>query len=111
MLLRRPRPRVRNIVSKMLVGPWNGAGTYVAGLGLDAGDGEDTFLLLDLVAVFPIDILASFSVKVSLNPSKRRRRTAASTWACKARLVSLSIVLAISPETWSEAGHRRIPRD
>lgn len=31
--------------------------TYVAGLGLDAGDGEDTLLLLDLVAVFPIDIL------------------------------------------------------
>jgi hypothetical protein len=35
--------------------------TYVAGLGLDAGDGEDTFLLLDLVTVFSIDILESFS--------------------------------------------------
>jgi hypothetical protein len=35
--------------------------TYVAGFGLDAGDGGDTFLLLDLVAVVPIDILESFS--------------------------------------------------
>src|SRR5260221_3406064 len=34
--------------------------------------------------------------------SERRRRTAASTWACKARLVSLSIVLAISPKTCQE---------
>ena len=31
--------------------------TYVAGLGLDASDCEDTLFLLDLVAVFPIDIL------------------------------------------------------
>ena len=36
------------------------AGTYVAGLGFDAGDREDTLLLLDLVAVFPIDILGLF---------------------------------------------------
>jgi hypothetical protein len=34
-------------------------GTYVAGLGFDAGDCEDTLFLLDLVAVFPIDILWS----------------------------------------------------
>ncbi len=32
-------------------------GTYVAGLCFDAGNGEDTLLLLDLVAIFPIDIL------------------------------------------------------
>jgi len=31
-------------------------GFRVAGFGLDAGDGEDTLLHLDLVAVFPIDI-------------------------------------------------------
>jgi len=40
------------------------AGTYVAGFGLDAGDREDTLLLLDLVAVFPIDILWGCSDKV-----------------------------------------------
>ena len=34
-----------------------GSVTYVPGLGLDAGNGEDTLLLLDLVAVFPIDVL------------------------------------------------------
>lgn len=34
-------------------------GTYIAGLGLDAGDCKDTLFLLDLVAVFPIDILWS----------------------------------------------------
>ena len=33
--------------------------TYVASLGFDAGDCEDTLFLLDLVAVFPIDILWS----------------------------------------------------
>jgi|SRR5712671_2051223 len=33
------------------------ADTYIAGLGFDARHREDTLLLLDLVAVFPIDIL------------------------------------------------------
>jgi hypothetical protein len=32
-------------------------GTYAAGFGFDARDGEDTFFLLDLVAVFTIDVL------------------------------------------------------
>ena len=40
------------------------AGTYVAGLGLDAGDREDTLLLLDLVAVLPINILWGCSDKI-----------------------------------------------
>jgi hypothetical protein len=34
-------------------------GTYVAGLGFDAGHCKDTLFLLDLVAIFPIDILWS----------------------------------------------------
>jgi hypothetical protein len=34
-------------------------GTYVAGLGFDAGNCEDSLFLLDLVAVFPIDVLWS----------------------------------------------------
>jgi hypothetical protein len=36
-------------------GAWEG--TYVAGFGLDTGDRKDTLFLLNLVAVFPIDIL------------------------------------------------------
>jgi hypothetical protein len=51
-----------------------------------------------------------YQVKVFLNSSEWGKRTAASTWACKARLVSLSIVPAISPETWSVTGHGRISR-
>ena len=31
--------------------------TYGAGFGLDARNGEDTFLLLDLIAVLAIDVL------------------------------------------------------
>ena len=43
----------------MVFGAEEGHGTYVAGLGLDAGNSEDTLFLLDLVAIFPIDILWS----------------------------------------------------
>ena len=46
------------------MGLWPGKGTYVAGLSFDAGDGEDTLLLLNFVAVFTIDVLWGCSGKV-----------------------------------------------
>ena len=71
--------------------------TYGAGFGFDARNGEDTFLLLDLIAVLAIDVLWVDWLESRERHLSGTGRTAASTWACRARLVSLSIVVAISP--------------
>ena len=51
------RLSLREVVSDGTTRVVGERGTYAAGFGLDARDGEDTFFLLDLVAILAIDVL------------------------------------------------------
>ncbi len=70
--------------------------TDILCLGLHTGDRERTLFLLDLIAVLPVYILKRERCQMG-SVVAIGTLTAASTWACRALVVNLSIVEAMSP--------------